>query len=128
MNTLLICLFIAILLPYIVRGIVAKHMGKLGGYDNNLPRLQQARLEGIGARAVGAHYNGFESLLIFAIAVLTAIATNHVTDMVQVLAIIYIVVRIAYNIFYLKDMASLRSLSWFVGLLCCLAILVACMV
>lgn len=128
MNTLIICLFIAVLLPYIVRGVVARFMTEEGRYDNNNPRMQQARLVGMGARAVGAHLNGFESLSVFATATLTAMATNHVTVFVQVLAVVYIISRIAYNVLYLKDLASFRSMSWFVGFLCCLAILLSCMV
>lgn len=127
MNTLIICLFIAVLLPYAIRGVVADAMKKAGGYDNHNPRMQQARLNGIGARAVAAHQNGFESLLVFSTAAITAIATNHVGITVQVLAIVYIVSRVIYNLLYLKDLASLRSLTWFIGFLCCLAILIACM-
>lgn len=127
MNILIICLFIAILLPYIVRTVVGRAMREEGRYDNHLPRMQQARLVGIGARAVGAHQNGFESLLVFATAALTAMATNHVTLFVQILAVVYIISRIVYNVLYLKDSATFRSLTWVVGLLCCLAILLSCM-
>ncbi|EHL30630.1 MAPEG family protein [Legionella drancourtii] len=128
MNTLIICLFVAVLLPYLLKMVVGYFMQKESVYDNHHPRTQQARLVGIGARAVAAHQNGFESLLVFATAALTALATNHVGVMVQVLAVVYIVSRIIYNVFYLQDLASLRSLTWFVGFLCCLAILLSCMV
>jgi uncharacterized MAPEG superfamily protein len=128
MNTLIICLFVAVLLPYLLKMVVGYFMQKESVYDNHHPRTQQARLVGMGARAVAAHQNGFESLLVFATAALTALATNHVGVMVQVLAIVYIVSRIIYNIFYLQDLASLRSLTWFVGFICCLAILLSCMV
>ncbi|MBI2785950.1 MAG: MAPEG family protein [Legionella longbeachae] len=127
MNTIIVCLFITILLPYVLKGIVANFMAKEGKYDNNYPRVQQARLQGIGARAVGAHQNGFESLLVFATAALTALATNHVTPTIQILAIIYVISRIVYNFFYLMDMASLRSTTWFIGFICCLTILWLCM-
>lgn len=127
MITLIICLFIAVLLPYLLKMVVGYFMQKEGVYDNHQPRVQQARLVGMGARAVAAHQNGFESLLVFATAALTALATNHVGALVQVLAIIYIGSRIIYNIFYLQDLASLRSLTWFVGFFCCLAILFVCM-
>jgi uncharacterized MAPEG superfamily protein len=128
MNTLIICLFIAIILPYLVKGLVINLIKKEGHYDNNHPRVQQASLVGIGARAVAAHQNGFESLLVFATAALTAMATSHVGNMIQLLAVIYIISRIIYNVLYIKNLASLRSLVWFVGLLCCLIILLLCMV
>jgi uncharacterized MAPEG superfamily protein len=128
MNTLIICLLIAILLPYLLKVIMAYFMKKDGGgYDNHHPRIQQARLAGMGARAVAAHQNGFESLLVFASAAITAIATNHLSATIQVLAVIYIVSRIIYNVLYLWDLASLRSLTWLVGFICCIVILVSCM-
>lgn len=127
MNTLIICLLIAIMLPYLLKLVVAHFMKEEGPYDNNYPRLQQARLSGEGARAVAAHQNGFESLTVFAPAALTAMITNHVSLFVQTLAVIYIVSRIIYNILYLKNMASLRSLTWFIGFLSCLAILISCL-
>lgn len=127
MTTLIICLFIAILIPYLLKMIVASFMQKEGKYDNHYPRAQQARLQGMGARAVAAHQNSFESLLVFATAVLTAIATKHIGITIQILAIIYIVSRVIYSYFYLMDMASLRSTTWFVGFICCLVILVLCM-
>lgn len=128
MTTLIVCLFIAVLLPYLLKMVVVSFMQKEGKYDNHYPRAQQARLQGMGARAVAAHQNSFESLLIFATAVLAAIATNHVSLAVQVLAFVYIVSRVIYSYFYIMDMASLRSAIWFVGFFCCLAILWLCMI
>ena len=116
MNTLLICLFIAMLLPYLAKGPVAVAMAKLGGYDNSHPRSQQAQLTGFGARALAGHQNAFESLLVFGIATLAVIATNKVTETVEWLAILYIAARCAYHVLYLLNKGTLRSLSWFVGI------------
>lgn len=127
MNTLIICLFIAVILPYIMKIVMDHFIRKEGRYDNHHPRMRQAQLVGCGARALAAHQNGFESLSVFAPAVLTAMATNHISMTVQSLAVIYIISRIIYNIMYLKDLASLRSLIWLIGFLCCLAILLSCM-
>ncbi|KTC90752.1 MAPEG family protein [Fluoribacter dumoffii] len=128
MTTLIICLFIAVLLPYLLKIVVGNFMLKEGKYDNHYPRLQQARLQGMGARAVAAHQNSFESLLVFATAVLTAIATKHIGAAIQILAIIYIVSRLIYSVLYLMDMATLRSTIWFIGFICCLVILGLCLV
>ncbi|KTD05033.1 MAPEG family protein [Fluoribacter gormanii] len=128
MTTLIFCLFIAILLPYLLKIVVANFMQKEGKYDNHNPRAQQARLKGMGARAVAAHQNSFESLLVFATAVLTAMATNHIGTTIQILAIVYIISRVIYCYFYLMDLASLRSIIWFIGFICCLIILGLCMV
>lgn len=128
MTTLIICLFIAVLLPYLLKVVVGSFMQREGKYDNHYPRIQQGRLQGMGARAVGAHQNGFESLLVFATAVLTALATHHISATIQILAVTYIISRVLYNFVYLMDWASLRSFIWFVGFLCCLAILWLCMI
>ncbi|MGL5491056.1 MAG: MAPEG family protein, partial [Shewanella sp.] len=60
--------------------------------------------------------NAFESLLIFGLAVLTVIATGKVTPMAEWLAIVHIVARFAYQILYLLNKGTLRSLSWFVAI------------
>lgn len=123
MFTIIVCLFIAVLLPYLAKIPVGYAMHKAGGYDNNYPREQQARLQGFGARALAAHQNSFESLLIFATAALTALVTHTVSSVIQYLAIGYVVSRLFYHLFYLLDWASLRSTVWFISLICCFSIL-----
>ncbi|WP_137226110.1 MAPEG family protein [Shewanella sp. MEBiC00475] len=116
MQTILVCLFIAVLLPYAAKVPVAVAMAKLGRYDNNHPRAQQGQLTGFGARAVAGHQNAFESLIVFGIAVLTALVTNNVTDVVALLAIVHVVARVVYHVMYLLNYGTLRSLSWFVAI------------
>ncbi len=127
MSTLILCLLIAILLPYIAKIPVAIAMQKAGGYNNNYPREQQAKLDGFGARALGAHQNSFESLIIFATAVLTALATNHTSETIQHLAVAYIGLRVIYTACYLLNWATLRSTVWFFSLVCCVAIIGLCL-
>ncbi|MEC4724953.1 MAPEG family protein [Shewanella sp. D64] len=117
MTTLLICLFIAMLLPYLAKGPVAVAMAKAGGYDNAHPREQQAKLTGFGARAVAGHQNAFESLILFGLAVVTVIATDSVNDTAVTFAIVHVIARIAYQVLYLIDKGTLRSLSWFVAII-----------
>lgn len=126
MTVLLICLLIMMLLPYIAKLPLAKAMSQLGTYDNNHPRAQQAQLEGYGARTLAAHQNSFEALIVFSVAVLTALVTNHIAYWVQVVALVYVISRVVYHVLYLKNLASLRSLTWMVGYLCCLAIFIQC--
>ena len=45
------CVFISALLIFVARMPVGKAMKEQGGYDNHLPRHQQAQLTGFGARA-----------------------------------------------------------------------------
>ncbi len=126
MNVLLICLLISLVLPYVAKFPLGYAMNKLGGYDNNHPRAQQAQLTGFGARALAAHQNSFEALSVFSSVVLAAIATQHTSFLIQVFAMVYIVSRVIYHIFYLMDLASLRTAVWFIGYLCCLGILIQC--
>ena len=117
MTTLLICLFIAMLLPYLAKGPVAVAMAKAGGYDNAHPREQQAKLTGFGARAVAGHQNAFESLILFGLAVVTVIATDSVNDTAVTFAIVHVIARMVYQVLYLIDKGTLRSLSWFVAII-----------
>lgn len=70
------CVFISALLIYVARIPVATAMNEQGGYDNHLPRQQQAQLTGFGARAMAAHQNGFEAFILFAVGVLMAHTTQ----------------------------------------------------
>ncbi|PCH96782.1 MAG: hypothetical protein COB83_04385 [Gammaproteobacteria bacterium] len=126
MTILIWCLFIAALLPFLAKIPVAYAMNKLDGYDNNHPREQQSKLTGFGARALAAHQNSFESLMIFAPAVLLAIATQHTGENIVLLAIVHVCARIAYNILYLMNIDKLRSLVWFVATLSSFAIIWQC--
>lgn len=123
MNTLIICLFVAILLPYIAKVPVAIAMHKLGGYDNHHPRQQQAKLKGFGERALAAHQNSFESLSVFAPCVLVAIATHHLDQNIILMAYAYLGFRALYYVFYWMDFSTLRSSVWFLSMVAAVRIL-----
>jgi uncharacterized MAPEG superfamily protein len=126
MTILVWCLFIATILPYLAKAPVAYAMNKLNGYDNNHPRDQQSKLTGFGARALAAHQNAFESLMVFAVAVLCALATNTITESIMNLAIVHIGARITYNILYLINIGTLRTAVWAIGIGCSFAIIWQC--
>ena len=127
MTILIWALFIATILPFLAKVPVAYAMNKLGGYDNNHPRAQQNQLTGFGARALAAHQNAFESLIIFSAAILCALATNTVTESVQALAITHVCARIIYNILYLTNSGTFRSVVWFISLGSSLTIILQCL-
>ncbi len=126
MTTLIICLFIAALLPFIAKIPVAIAMHKLNGYNNNHPRAQQAELTGFGARALAAHQNAFESLAIFAPSILLAISTHNTGTFIEQLAITHVVARVLYNITYLLNISTVRSLIWAVGTISSFTIIYQC--
>lgn len=126
MTILIICLFLALLLPLLAKGPVAYSMAKLGGYNNNHPREQQSQLTGFGARSLAAHQNAFESLILFAPAVILAIVTGNTQQVVTLLAIVHVISRVLYNIFYLLNMGLLRSIVWAIATLCSFTIVFQC--
>jgi uncharacterized MAPEG superfamily protein len=128
MYTLILCLFIACLLPYLSKIPMAIAMkNQVGGYDNNYPRSQQTMLTGFGARALAAHKNSFEFLIIFSAAVLTALAVQNTSTTIQYLAIITIISRVIYHIAYLMNWGGFRSSIWAVGIISSLSIIWLCL-
>ncbi|WP_440054669.1 MAPEG family protein [Pseudoalteromonas sp. T1lg65] len=125
MTTLIICAIIAILLPYFAKVPVALAMQKQGGYDNKYPRAQQQTLTGLGARALAAHQNCFESLTVFAVALAVVFGSQTFTALVQWLAIGHIIARAFYCVFYWVNLDILRSITWVIGLGCAIAMVVA---
>lgn len=124
MSMLLLALLIVALLPYLAKIPVAKAMHQLGGYDNHQPRVQQAKLEGLGGRATAAHYNSFEALQLFLAALLSCVIAGNYDGTMQLLAFGFVVCRILYIILYLLDKALLRSLVWSVGVACVVIMMV----
>jgi uncharacterized MAPEG superfamily protein len=58
------CVFVAVRLPYVPLGLSARLL------DPKLPRKNVPNLEGLPARAYGAHLNAFEAFPPFAAAVI----------------------------------------------------------
>ncbi len=117
MFTMVLCLFIAVMLPMLAKGPVAAAMHKLGGYNNKHPRAQQAQLTGFGARALAAHQNAFEAVIMFAPAALSAMIVGVSKEM-ELAAMVFIGARVVYNLLYLANLHLFRSLTWAVGLGC----------
>lgn len=113
------CVLIAALLPL---PFVA--YAKSGSRDNNTPRDSADKLEGAKRRAYAAHQNIYENFPFFAAAVIIAITQGANAATVSTLAAIYVVLRIAYGICYIKDAASLRSLCYMLSLFANIAIIV----
>lgn len=123
MTTLLICLYVATLLPFLSKIPLGLAMKQTGHYDNAYPREQQKRLTGFGARALAAHQNSFEALILFGLAVLAVIATHHVSWWAECYAISFIITRIAYHALYLMGKPTLRTVVWALGFFCAMALM-----
>ncbi|MFT5542811.1 MAG: putative MAPEG superfamily protein [Glaciecola sp.] len=116
MITVVICLAIVVFMPLIAKVPMALMMNKIGGYDNRLPRLQQDKLEGLGARAKAAHDNCFEATTYFAPTVLAVLALNAVDHTTAYLCIAFVVCRLVYLVCYWTDLHVLRSAVWLIGM------------
>lgn len=126
MTTPMVCLVIGCFLPLIWVAFTGPGRAALSeGLDNCNPRGQKARLEGMGARAIGAESNAFEALPLF----MSAVFIHHVTQgdpgLGSKLAIGWVACRVAHGTFYLANVHPLRSLSWMSGVGCALGMIFA---
>jgi uncharacterized MAPEG superfamily protein len=121
------CVLVAAILPIICAGIAKYGMfttaPSKGGYDNNNPRDWLARQNDWRARANAAQANTFEALPFFFAAVIIAHNLQAVQTRVDILALIFIMLRIAYVIMYVADLAKARSALWALAMVVNIAIL-----
>lgn len=109
------CVLIMGILPYVATGIAKKGWE---GYDNGLPRQWLAKQTGFRARANAAQANLFESLPLFFAAVIIASISNAPQGRIDILAIGFVLARIAYLICYVANWPTARSIVWLIGIIC----------
>ena len=85
-------------------------------FDNARPRDPAFYQDPIAARALGAHLNGIEAFPFFAFAVLLAEFRTGPQRLIDELAVLFLIVRIAYVLTYLGNRPTLRSILWGIGL------------
>ncbi len=126
MTIALWCVLVAILLPYACFGVAVNRSRVRGKRtrDNRNPRDFPNRIEGLPKRAWNAQLNGFESLPGFAAAVIIAQLVHAPQIRIDVLALLWVLARLAYIAFYLGDESTLRSSAQFVSLACVLGLFV----
>lgn len=105
------CLLIVALLPFAWTAL-AKVSRR---YDNRTPRAYLDSLQGWRARAHAAHQNAWEALAMFTAAIVVAGQAGGSTTWVNWLAITFVIMRVLHGALYVMNLASLRSLVWFVG-------------
>lgn len=121
------CVLAAALLPIVCAGI-AKY-GKMrtspqqGGYDNNSPRIWLAQQTDWRARANAAQANTFEALPFFFAAVIIAHMLQASQARLDILALLFVAVRMVYILMYVTNLATARSIVWVLGLLINIGIL-----
>jgi uncharacterized MAPEG superfamily protein len=107
------CLFASLMLTLV--SIAAVKWLRFGVFDNSKPRDPAFYDDPIAARALGAHQNGIEAFPFFAAAVLLAEFRSCPQSLVNELAILFVIVRIAYVFTYIGNRPTLRSILWSIG-------------
>ena len=121
MTTPFWCLLIMIIIPYVIAGVTAYfRVQQLGSVDVKQPREQALDLKDSGARAVAAQQNAWEAIAVFSAAVLVAHLAGADPGTSATAALVFIVARILHPIFYIMNMAPLRTLSFVVGFGSCI--------
>jgi uncharacterized MAPEG superfamily protein len=110
------CVLVAALLPIVCAGIAKAGMfgksRKEGGYDNGNPRAWLGAQTEWRARANAAQANSFEALPFFIGAVIIAHQLGAVQARLDILAFLFVVLRILYIMMYVSGLASVRSIVW----------------
>ena len=123
------CVLLAALLP-LACAWLAKSRGlgrprKQGGFDNHDPRAWLARQTDWQARANAAQANSFEALPFFIGAVIIAHQLGAVQTRVDILAVLFITLRIIYIAMYVAGFPTVRSAMWGLALAANIGILFA---
>ena len=123
------CVLVMALLPVVCAGIAKSGMMRTppgeGGYDNADPRRWLLSQTEWRARANNAQANTFEALPFFFAAVIMAHQLQAAQGRVDLLAVAFVVLRVAYVAAYVADKANLRSVIWMLALLANVALLFA---
>jgi uncharacterized MAPEG superfamily protein len=114
------CIFGALML-YLLTIASVKWIG-VRQFDNAKPRDPAFYADPLRSRALGAHQNGIESFPFFAVAVLLAEFRAGPQHLIDELAVLFLIVRIAYVFTYLGNRPTLRSILWSTGFAINLAI------
>jgi uncharacterized MAPEG superfamily protein len=114
------CVFACVAL-YLLTIVPVKWIG-FRDYDNSKPRNPAFYQDAIRARALGAHQNGIEAFPFFAAAVLLAEFRAAPQNLINELAVLFLIVRIAYVFTYLGNRSRLRSILWNIGFVINIAI------
>ena len=121
------CVLVAALLPTVCAWIAKSGtLGKppaQGGYDNSDPRSWLARQGDWRARANAAQANSFEALPFFIGAVLVAHQLGAAQARLDILAFVWIVLRVIYVVMYVADLPMVRSAVWTLALIVNIGIL-----
>ena len=115
------CVLLAAMLP-IACAWLAKSKGlgksrKAGGFDNDNPRAWLARQTDWQARANAAQANSFEALPFFIGAVIIAHQLGAPQARLDILALLFVTLRVIYISMYVAGLATIRTAIWAIALM-----------
>lgn len=108
---------VASLLPLLM-AIAAKAFGGFGLADNSHPREFLQQTTGASARANAAQQNSYETLPMFLAAVIVAMLFFVSQSIINILAWLYVLIRVGYCVAYISNLATFRSILWVLSLAC----------
>jgi uncharacterized MAPEG superfamily protein len=114
----------AALLPYLATAYAKFSDGGGATYDNRAPRAQLENLPARRRRAHWAQLNGFEAFAPFAAGVIIAHLCGTTQGVIDGLAVAFVTLRLIYTACYIGDQPTARSIVWFAGLGCVVALFV----
>ncbi len=112
------CVLVAALMPIVCAGLA-----KSNGFGKPVPRHWLAGQTGWRARAHAAQANGFEAFPFFIGAVALAQHAGADAARLDMLAVVYVALRVVYVALYIADRANARSLAWVLALATNIAII-----
>jgi len=119
------CVLVVMLLPY-ATSVYAKVSGGFKGKDNHEPRAFLSQLQGKAGRAQAAQANAYEINPFFAAAVIIAHVSGNVAQTpLNVLALVFVLSRLAYIVCYVNDWPNSRFLCWLVGLIAIIVLFIS---
>nr|WP_216596986.1 MAPEG family protein [Adonisia turfae] len=120
-NLFLYSLPVAAFLIYVPYLVVASERVKLAqSMDDPIealarPRFYTDKLPNYAMRANWAHQNSFESFIIYSPAAVMAYITGQDSTAALSAVVAYLVARLLFSVFYILNVASLRSLMFGIG-------------
>lgn len=114
------CLFLAMFYPFAFAGLAKSR----GDFDNANPRSWLEGLSGWRQRAHWAQQNHFEAYPPFAAGLIVAHQLGAAQPWVDTLAVVFIVARVLFGLFYVRNRPTLRSVVWTVGFACVVGLFV----
>lgn len=115
------CLLIAALLPiacaWLAKSGTFTKPRREGGFDNHNPRAWMAQQKDWRARANAAQANSFEALPFFMGAVIVAHQLGAAQARLDILAFVWVVLRVIYVVMYVADLPAMRSVVWTLALI-----------